>query len=203
MMLSVPLFLSNVPQAFEGGRTRDAFSHISTLLIGAFPGIAAGVYVLDALPPQSLQIFVGATLMLVTTILVVAPRLTIPRTTSWPVATGVGFTSGFIGSPVAMPSGLVFTYLLAQGMRGAHFTKHASLFVMCSSAWLALALLAASGFDPVDLLISGLGILPVLAGMQLGQTLRDRIHANAFKWLVLAAVFGAAADLIRRGLTGA
>jgi hypothetical protein len=199
VLLSIPLLLSNVPQALEGGRTREALGNVAPLLIGAMPGIAAGVLLLEVLPPRSLHIFVGSMLLVVIALLILAPKLTIPRSTSRSLDVAVGFTSGVIGSPVAMPSNLVFTYFIAQGLRGALFTKHASLFVMCSSGWMALAFMATSTFDALDLLVSAICILPVLAGMRIGQSLRDKTDAKLFKWLVLATVFGAAVDLIRRG----
>ena len=39
MLLAVPLILSNVPQAIEGGRTLECFRRLVPVLLGMVPGI--------------------------------------------------------------------------------------------------------------------------------------------------------------------
>ena len=68
-----------------------------------------------------------------------------------PVGLGAGFAGGLLGGVAALTGPLVFTYLLAKGLHGKEFTKEASLFLVLSSALLAIFLASSSKFDWSDL----------------------------------------------------
>jgi uncharacterized membrane protein YfcA len=101
-----------------------------------------------------------------------------------------------LGGVAAMPGPLVFTYLLAKGLRGKEFTKEASLFLVLSSALLAIFLSSNHIFNWADLVTSTSALIPVGIGMYLGQRLRDVIPANFFKRAVLVVVLLSGIGLI-------
>jgi uncharacterized membrane protein YfcA len=78
--------------------------------------------------------------------------------------------------------------LLAKGLHGKDFTKEASLFLVLSSALLALFLASSTTFNGADLVISTSALIPVAIGMFFGQKLREFIPADAFKSAVLVIV---------------
>ena len=45
-LLAVPLILSNIPQALEGGRTLECFKRLVPVLLGMMPGVVVGVAIL-------------------------------------------------------------------------------------------------------------------------------------------------------------
>src|SRR5438874_13532718 len=88
-----------------------------------------------------------------------------------------GFSGGGLGGLAAMPGPLVFTFLLAKGLRGRTFTKEASMLVV-SALLLAATLTCSQRFDVRDLAISAGAVAPVAVGMVIGQRLREGL------WLV-------------------
>ena len=80
---------------------------------------------------------------------------------------------------------MVFTYLLAKGLRGKEFAKEASLFLVISSALLAIFLASSSKFDSADVVVSTGALIPVAAGMLLGQKLREHVFRRMSAVLVI------------------
>jgi uncharacterized membrane protein YfcA len=105
-----------------------------------------------------------------------------------------------LGGVAALPGPLVFTYLLAKGLRGKEFTKEASLFLVLSSALLAIFLASSSMFNGADLVISTSALIPVAIGMFIGQKLRELVPADVFKRAVLVIVLLSGLGLIFKAL---
>jgi uncharacterized protein len=115
-----------------------------------------------------------------------------------PTGITFGFFGGILGGIAAMPGPLVFTFLLAKGLRGKAFTKEASLYLVVSAGLLAILLTASRQFSWLEVSVST-AMLPVVFGMYVGQHMRDKIPAETFKKLVLIAVIAAGAELLRHG----
>jgi uncharacterized protein len=199
MLLSIPLILGNLPQALEGGRTGQCFRQLTPVILGMFPGILIGVRVLLALDANEARIIAGLVLMGVGALTLLAPKLWLQPRLVLPTGIAFGFFGGILGGVAAMPGPLVFIFLLAKGLRGKAFTKEASLYLVVSSALLAILLAASRQFSWLDVSVSTVAILPVALGMYIGQHLRDRIAPELFRKLVLIAVIAAGADLLRHG----
>jgi uncharacterized membrane protein YfcA len=202
MLLSMPLILSNLPQALEGGKTGRCLVHVMPVLLGMIPGLFLGVRVLLALEASGAKIIAGVVLIGVAGLTLLAPTLQLrPR---WVLPSGVafGFFGGILGGIAAMPGPLVFIFLLAKGSRGQAFTKEASLYLVVSAGVLALLLTTSHAFGWLDVVVSTAAMAPVGLGMYVGQQVRDKIAPETFKTLVLVAVMAAGAELLRHGLVG-
>ena len=199
MLLSMPLILSNLPQALEGGKTERCLVQLMPVLLGMIPGLFLGVRILLALDPKVAKIAAGLVLMAVGGIMLLAPKLQIQHRLVLPAGIAFGFFGGILGGIAAMAGPLVFIFLLAKGRRGREFTKEASLYLVVSSALLAVLLTASHEFSWLDVSISTAAMAPVVLGMYLGQHMRDKVAPETFKMLVLIAVIAAGADLLRHG----
>jgi len=188
MLLAMPLILSNIPQALEGGRTLECFKRLIPVLLGMMPGVLLGVTILLATNPGTTKALAGSAIVVVAGLTWLAPKFKLRENLKAPIGLGAGFAGGVLGGVAALPGPLVFTYLLAKGLRGKEFTKEASLFLVLSSALLALSLASSSMFDGTDLAISTTALIPVAIGMFFGQKLRDLIPADAFRKAVLGVV---------------
>jgi uncharacterized membrane protein YfcA len=184
MLLSVPLVLSNIPQALEGGFVRQTLWSLAPVLAGMIPGVWIGVTLLLNVDPGVAKIAAGASVILVAALILLAPKLQIKQRVVGPVGVGAGFCGGLLGGIAALSGPLVFIFLLAKGLRGKAFTKEASMFVAVSSVLLASVMTSSRQFDWHDVLISTLATAPVVAGMFVGQKLRDAVPADAFKKLL-------------------
>ena len=198
MLLSMPLVLSNIPQALEGGACRDCLYRLMPVFAGMIPGIFVGVRMLLTIEAAVAKMIAGVVVIAIAALTLFAPKLEIKGRSQTPLGALSGFLGGILGGLAAMPGPLVFTYLLAKGLRGRSFTKEASMFLVISAALLAAILTASKHFDPSDVAISSLAVVPVVAGMVFGQKLRDVIPAETFKKFVLVVVLVSGMELLRK-----
>lgn len=199
MLLSMPLVISNLPQALEGGKTGRCLIQLVPVILGMIPGLLLGVRVLLALDASVAKMIAGMVLMGVAGVTLFAPKLQFQSRLVLPAGLTFGFFGGMLGGIAAMAGPLVFIFLLAKGLRGKEFTKEASLYLVVSAALLAILLTASHEFSWLDVSISMAAMLPVGLGMYVGQHMRDQIAPEAFRRLVLIAVIAAGADLLRHG----
>jgi len=199
MLLSMPLILSNLPQALEGGKTGRCLTQLMPVMLGMVPGLFLGVRVLLALDASAAKIIAGLVLMGVGGVTLLAPKLQLQSRWVLPAGITFGFFGGILGGIAAMPGPLVFIFLLAKGLRGQAFTKEASLYLVISAGLLAILLAASPEFSWLDVSVSTAAMLPVVLGMSIGQHMRDKIAPETFKKLVLIAVIAAGAELLRHG----
>ncbi len=199
MLLSVPLVLSNIPQALEGGLVTQTLRSLAPVLVGMTPGVRMGVAILLNVDAAIAKIVAGAVIIVVATLTLFAPKLRIKQRLVGPVGLGAGFCGGLLGGVAALSGPLVFIFLLAKGLHGRAFTKEASMFLVVSSVLLALALTSSHRFDWYDVLISTLATAPVVAGTLVGQRVRDAVPADAFKKLVVLMVLLSGAQLLWNG----
>ncbi len=197
MLLSMPLIISNLPQALEGGKTGRCLMQLMPVIAGMILGLAVGVRALLALDANGAKFIAGFVLIGVAGVTLLAPRLQLHSRLVLPAGIAFGFFGGILGGIAAMPGPLVFIYLLAKGLRGQAFTKEASLYLVISSGLLAVLLTASDAFNWLDVAVSTAATLPVLLGMSIGQHVRDKIAPETFRKLVLIAVIAAGADLLR------
>jgi uncharacterized membrane protein YfcA len=202
MLLSMPLVLSNIPQALEGGFVGQTLWSLAPVLVGMMPGLWIGVTVLLNVDPAAAKIAAGLSVVLVAMLTLLAPKLQIKPRMTGPVGLGAGFCGGLLGGIAAASGPLVFMFLLAKGLSGKAFTKQASMFLVVSSVLLASALASSQKFDWRDVLISTLATAPVVAGMLVGQKLRDAVPADAFRPLVVLVVLLSGAQLVWKGVFG-
>ena len=199
MLLSMPLVLSNLPQALEGGRTGRCFIELTPVFLGMIPGLFLGVQILLALDANVAKIIAGLVLMGVGGVTLLAPTLQLQSPLVFPTGITFGFFGGILGGIAAMSGPLVFIFLLAKGLRGKAFTKEASLYLVISAGLMAILLTASREFSWLDVSVSTAAMLPVALGMYVGQHMRDKIAPKTFKKLVLIAVIAAGAELVRHG----
>jgi hypothetical protein len=202
MLLSMPLILSNLPQALEGGKTGRCLMQLMPVILGMIPGLFLGVRVLLAADANVAKIIAGLVLMGVAGVTLLAPNLQVQSRLVLPTGITFGFFGGLLGGIAAMPGPLVFMFLLAKGLRGQAFTKEASLYLVVSAGLLAILLTASRQLSWLDVAVSTAAMLPIVLGMHLGQHIRDKIAPETFKKLVLIAVIAAGADLLRHGFFG-
>lgn len=200
MLLSMPLVLSNIPQALAGGCVTRTLRSLTPVLVGMIPGVWLGVAVLLNVDPNAAKIAAGAVVIAVGALTLLAPKLQVKQRMIGPVGLGAGFCGGLLGGIAALSGPLVFIFLLAKGLSAKAFTKEASMFLVVSSVLLASALASSRQFDWRDVAISTLATAPVVAGMLVGQKLRDIIRADAFKKLIVLMVLLSGAQLVWKGV---
>lgn len=195
-LLSVPLVISNLRQAVEGGGTMLALRQLAPLLLGFCVGVVVGVKVLMSLDDAWLKPLVGGALLLAGLMVVAKPDLTLSNTGQRVVAPIAGILGGVFGGFAALSGPIVFVYLLATSSDKNLFVKHASLYLVFASAVLLLVMSSYAQLTIADAGISLLSVLPVMVGMALGAKIRPHVPIKLFRLLILLVVFASAVDLI-------
>jgi len=200
MLLSMPLILSNLPQALEGGKTGRCLMQLTPVFLGMIPGLFLGVRLLLEVDTNDANLIAGIVLISVGTITLLAPKLHVQPRLHAPAGIVFGLFGGIMGGTAAMAGPIVFIFLIAKGRRGQAFTKEASLYLVISSGLLAIFLTTSRHFSAVDVLVSMAAMLPVMLGMRFGEFFGDKIAPELFRKLVLIAVIAAGTELLRQGL---
>jgi hypothetical protein len=198
LLLSLPIMIGNVPQAFEGGHSWTTLRPIGFLVIGTVVGIALGVKILLSIPGHLAMGLAGLILITACLALLIAPKFKLPQRTAAPVGLMVGFIGGLMEGIAAIPGPLLATYLLATGATGKQFTKQIALVLIISIAALIVTFGQSRHASDADLLISALASIPVMAGILVGRPLRDTLPPALFRALVLIFILAAAVEMVLR-----
>ncbi len=197
-LLLFPSLVTNLWQAFAGGRVRIVVRQTWPLLLPATLSIPLGALVLDGGNLALLTALLGGLLILYGGLGLAKVKLDIaPRQQPWaaPLAGMVnGILTGMTGSFV-VPGVL---YLQSIGLQRDTLIQAMGLLFTLSTLGLGLSL---SGLDLLSMnlaLISVLAVLPALAGMRLGQALRQRISEPLFRKLLLVALLALGLGLLLR-----
>lgn len=199
-LLSIPLVLSNMRQAVEGGGTIAALRQLAPVLLGFGVGIFIGVSILLTLDGAWLKPLVGIALLAAVVAAVAKPELTLSPATERIVGPAAGLLGGLFGGVAALPGPIVFVYLLATSQGKDSFVKLASLYLVCSSAVLALVLSRFGHLTLADAGISLISVVPVLVGMAFGTRIRPYVPAKLFRLLILGVVVASSIDLVLAGI---
>ena len=197
LLLSMPIILGNIPQAFEGGQMRETVRRIAAPLVGTVLGNIVGVTVLISLAPHRAQAAAGVLLIIASVLLLASPRLTMPPAWSKPIGFVLGFGAALMESIASIPGPLLAMYLIASGVTGKAFTKQIAIILVVSIITL-IAAFGGSGHHAsgTDLLISAAASIPVVIGILLVRPVRNRLPPTAFRMVVLVFVLVAAAQMV-------
>jgi uncharacterized membrane protein YfcA len=198
LLLSMPIIIGNIPQAFEGGQTWGTLKHISFLVIGTVLGITLGVKILLSIPGNLAIGLAGLILITACLALLVAPKFKLPNREASLVGLIVGFVCGLMEGISAIPGPPLATYLLATGASGKQFTKQIALVLIISIVALILTFGQSHHAGEADLLLSALAAIPVVMGIILGRPLRDALPPAIFRTVVLIFILLAAVQMVLR-----
>ena len=201
-LVLAPSIASNLLVMRGAGHFRETVRRFWPLCLAALPGIALGVMLLVWVDPLAAGAVLGAVLAGYAAFALARPALSLPtrleRPLQWPVGLVNGAVNGLTGSQV-MP---LLPYLLALGLDPNRFVQAINCVFTFSSLAMAVGLSQAGLLTGPAAMLSVLGLLPVWAGVKLGEALRRRLPAEAFRKAVLALLALLGAILAARYLVG-
>jgi len=175
-----------------------SYRPVALLFIASLLGMPLGVWILRAVPLETMQVFVGC-LVVVFTILLQWGRLKLPQNA---LLTGVaGFFSGLLNTSTSMCGPPVLILLAGQGLPKDQFRRTLVSFFFVSGLVAALMLLL-SGVMTLERVSYGLVAIPfAFLGGYVGDRLSSRLPERPFRALALAVLFLAGAYSVVSGLT--
>lgn len=197
-LLTVPMIVTNIGQAAEGGHTLSAIRRLAPVLATLVPGILFGVHLLISIDRRLLSGILGVCFIALAALLLCLPRVRFgPRVDRW-AGPCVGFGAGLLGGISAMFGPPMVAYLVSRGTDPDTFVKHMAIFAFTASLTLLLALGGSGSLSPSDVLVSTAAMIPIQLGMPIGRWLRRRTKPSVFRGGVLVLLALGGIDMLRR-----
>jgi uncharacterized membrane protein YfcA len=195
-ILSIPLIISNVPQALDGDPIGVVLRRLRPVLLGLVAGVVGGVYALVTIRIDLLKPLVGAILIVVVTLMLLSPHIVVPPKSEYYVGPLAGLVGGILGGLAALAGPFVFIYILALGLSKDRFVQYSSMYLVVASTLLTVTLGGFGGLGWRDALISTCAVIPIIVGMRLGAQLRAFVSPPMFRRLILLVVMVSGVHLV-------
>lgn len=188
-LLIVPSFVTNVWQLLAGGRLMALVRRLWPLLLGVAVATIACASALSSENGAWTQVALGSVLVIYSGVSLLAWQPKVPaHLESW-LSPTVGITTGAITGVTGVFVVPAVPYLQALGLSKDDLVQALGLSFTVSTVALALGLARGGGLEMGTSATSALAVLPALAGMALGQKIRNRIDPVAFRRWFLAGLF--------------
>ena len=201
-VLLAPSVVSNLWQAFVGGAFALIIRRLWPMLLTACIGIWFGSGILAVADGRFLVLFLGAVLIIYTSVALARAKLPSPGTWEpWltPVFGAVGgVVYGMIGS-FMMPGTL---YIQSLGFSRDQFVQALGIAFVTIAIVLTAALSQRAMLSPALAVLSLGAVVPTLIGMVVGQKLRRVLTEEQFTRVVLVVIMIAGFYMVARGLFG-
>ena len=183
-LLIVPSLAANIWQIMRGGELWLLVRRFWLLNAIACAGIWLGTVILFRVDSAMLSALLGLVIVTycVMGLFEYAPKVPRHREALFTpiVGLGAGLLTGATGS-LLMP---LMVYSQALGLEKDRFVQAAGISLLIGTIAWAASLAQQGAFDSRVLLISGLALIPTLAGLLFGQWLRDRLPQAVFRKIV-------------------
>jgi uncharacterized membrane protein YfcA len=179
-------------------KERISYRPVLILFFASLFGMPLGVWILRAVPLETMQVLVGC-LVVLFTFLLQWGKLRLPQNA---ILTGVaGFFSGLLNTSTSMSGPPVLILLAGQGLPKDQFRRTLVSFFFVSGLVAALMLLV-SGVMTLQRVSYGLVAIPfAFLGGYVGDRFSARLPERPFRALALAVLFVAGVYSVVSGLT--
>ena len=187
-IIILPVLATNFSLAFATGHIRETVTRFRWLYLTMLPGIVVGIYLLERVD-QSVSVgILGAVMIAYAVLALLRPRLCMPArlelSLQWPTGFLNGVVTGLTGAQV-MP---LLPYVMALQLDADRTVQVVNMAVLIASTLLAIGLIGNGVLTPPLFMASVVALIPALAGVELGNQIRNRIPVENFRRLSLATL---------------
>jgi uncharacterized membrane protein YfcA len=195
-LLSIPLIITNIPQAVVGDRLGIVLRRLAPIFGGLIFGVIIGVGLLTTINPAFMKPVVGIILIAIALSLLFSPHLVVPQKYELYASPVAGLIGGIVGGIAALPGPFVFIYLLALGIKRDQFVQYSSMFLTVAATVMTITLGWKGVLGWGDALISTVSALPIFLGMWVGSHIRQLVSPEVFRKIILGVVMVSGINLI-------
>lgn len=199
-LLPVPILVANTWQAFRGGRFKSSVSRYRPLIIALALGMVIGALLLKHVDDQVLQGIIGLAVMVFSITSMSTPELRVPDGAEKWVGAVAGALGGVLGGMSSLFGPPILMFLVSLHLPKDEFVAVIGTVYLLGGVFLLVALAGVRVMGPEEVALSALATPPLLAGMAVGQWLRDRISQEAFRKGLLITVMLIGASLLLRAV---
>lgn len=201
-MLVVPTLATNLWQLFAGPALLRLLRRTGTMMVSIFAGAFLGIGVLTSDSAFLAEAALGGVLTLYAVLGLVTPHFTVPRAREPWLSPVIGLATGVIGGATGIFVIPAVPFLSALGLSREELIQALGLSFTVSALALACALGFSGQFARAAVAVSFVAILPALAGMYLGQLVRQRLKPDTFRKGFLAGLLVLGLYMAGRALVG-
>ncbi|MSP89628.1 MAG: sulfite exporter TauE/SafE family protein [Alphaproteobacteria bacterium] len=199
-LLSVSIIAVNIWQAIDGGHLPSMLRRFWPVALAMAIGIGVGTWALKTIDPQPLYAVAGIAVLLALASNLFRPDIAIsPDLERWigPIA---GALAGLLGGVSSLFGPPLVIFLVGLKLTKDEFVAAIALLYLLGGIPLLFGLMFQGIMGGEALVLSVLAMLPVAAGMLIGQRLRARLDGPRFTKLILAFMAFLAFSLIAKSI---
>lgn len=199
-LLFVPTLVTNLWQIFAGPSLGGIIRRLWPMMLAVIATTIIGAAMLVRADARWSGMALGGALVAYVLYALLAPAVRVPpRLEGW-LSPLVGAVSGLVTGATGVFVMPAVPYLQSLGLSRDELVQALGLSFTVSTISLTTGLLVHGAFGIPQLGLSALAILPALAGMWLGQVIRGRISARAFRFCFLGFLLLLGVELMLRPL---
>lgn len=181
LLLALPVVSSNLVQAFQQGAAIPVLRRFWPLLLPFLPAIGIGAKLLVSAEERWLYLVLGSSVLAISIVTVTMPTLVVPRRLERVLSPVVGAVAGLLGGSSSLFGPPIMIYLMALKLERAEYVATVALLYFLGSLCFLASLILLGSFGWTAALYSGLAMLPVFAGMMIGQKIGERLGRRNFQ----------------------
>lgn len=189
VLLIVPSLVTNVWQLLAGPKLRALVRRFGTMMLALILGTSLSIGVLTGSSAFLASAALGAILAVYGVVGLTARKFTLSAGAESRLSPVIGLLTGLITGATGVFAIPAVPYLNSVGLAKDDLIQALGLAFTVSTLALGAALAASGKFQLVSAGSSLLAVVPALAGMVIGQRLRNRLHPEAFRrWFFIGLV---------------
>lgn len=181
VLLTVPIMVTNVWQAFQGGNLPRVMKEFWPMALALVVGLGLGTQLLVLLSERWLYVIMGLLVLTQPALRWLRPDFEMSTATRRRVGPALAFVGGLLGGTTGLFGPLIMAYLAMLRLDKDVFTATVAMLFAAGGIALALFLARVGVMGGPQLLQSALALLPVSAGILIGQAIRSRISQAQFE----------------------
>ena len=200
ILLPVPIIVANLWQSLSQFHFLPAMRRFWPLVLAMSIGTVAGAQVLASLDAASLNLLVGALVVVFSLSSYMNPQMHLPARFERGVGVAAGMLGGFMGGVSALFGPPIILYLASLRLDHETFIGVISSIYLCGALALVAVLGSVGVMSGAQFIESIIACVPLMIGVWVGQRFRGRIREAAFRKLLLVVVLGVGVRLIVLGV---
>ena len=194
-VILLPNLLSNAWQVWRYKAERPPRYLILSTLIGASVGIAMGVYLLVYLPVRWLNIGIAVSILIFVLSRIIKPDWSLGEPVGKVLALPSMMLGGMMQGATGISAPVIMMYLSSLRLDRGSFIFAVSLAFLVNATAHIPAMIVAGLFSQQQFLLSLLALIPVMAGIPLGERIAKYMSAELFNRVVMLLLIVLAAKL--------
>ena len=199
-LVSIPVLATNGWQAFQANNYSAVFKRFWPLIVTLVVGTWIGGLLVAKVDTDILLAAIGVVAVMFALFSVFSPNLDISPGKERFFGPVTGTVAGVLGGLTTVHGPPVMMYLLALDLKKDEFVGTVGLIWFCGSIPMVIAYIYKGVLGPTEIIGSMMALIPAFLGLYVGQLLRSKINQQAFKNVLIAALFIIGANLIRRSI---